>query len=406
MSTPKILTWLNTSKPNSNGYYPVWIRITYRGRRAELSTGVYIEKKVFKRGENPLRGSRKEVEQKNLLINNIRTAILTAYNTLLAQGGEISARKIKEAYEGTDKASKGVVEAFDYHNSRIKDLIPKGEFSHETLELFTIQRDQLIEFITTYSGNVDYPLRSIDYKFLKELEYWLKQTKNNKHNTVRKKFQRLKKILSFAVKMGWLEKTPMDNYPIREMEKEIIFLNDEELNKIKNTDLSKQSLIITRDRLLFSCFTGLGYKELSELTWNQVTKDMKGSYSLIVRRHKTHREFAVPLLKPALEILNRYKKHPVAIADGTCFPRISNQKYNVHLKDLATASNIQKKISTHTARKTFATWALTNGVPMETVSQILGHTNLRITQKFYGKIVNEKVSTDMHKLEERLAANE
>lgn len=403
MSTPKILTWLHTSKPNSNGQYPIWIRITYKGDRAELSTGVYVDKEKYKGGDTPIRGSKEEAGQNNLLIANIRTQLLTAYNKLIAKGEDISARKIKESYLGADKTSHGLIDTFEYHNNRIKDLIPQGDYSPETLELFQIQKDQFQEFISSHYSLKDMDISKVDFRFLNDLEYWLKQSKGNANNTVRKKFQRLNKVLKFAMNNQWIDRNPLDNHKIKEKEKEIVFLSNDELQKIETTNLTKQSLVSTRDRFLFSCYTGLAYKELTELTWDQVTKDINGNLRLVVKRHKTHKTFNVPLLSPAIKILDKYKTNPVAIADGKCFPKISNQQYNGQLKDLAKEAKVKKSISTHTARRTFATWGLTNGLTMETVSHVLGHASLKITQKYYAQITDEKVLKEMTELDNRIS---
>jgi site-specific recombinase XerD len=162
-------------------------------------------------------------------------------------------------------------------------------------------------------------------------------------------------------------------------------------------------LQIVKDVFLFSCYTGLAYIDTMNLSTENLVKGIDGNDWLITSRQKTDTDVRIPLLPQAEELINKYKNHPKSINHGTLFPTISNQKTNAYLKEIADLCNINKAITFHIARHTFATTiTLSNGVPIESVSKMLGHTTIRSTQ-VYAKVVEQKLSEDMLNLKKRMA---
>lgn len=207
-----------------------------------------------------------------------------------------------------------------------------------------------------------------------------------------------KKIVHICIKNGWLSRDPFLGFKLAKREIERPFLVEEEINRIIDKEFLMPRLRQVRDIFIFCCYTGLAYADVEKLTREEVTIGIDGERWIWTSRQKTDSATRVPLLPPALEILDRYKDDPQCVNKRRLLPVLSNQKMNNYLKEIADACEITKKMTFHTARHTFATTVtLTNGVPIETVSKMLGHKNLKTTQH-YAKILDKKVSEDMSKL--------
>jgi site-specific recombinase XerD len=218
-----------------------------------------------------------------------------------------------------------------------------------------------------------------------------------------KHIERLCKMVNMAVTMDWLAKDPFAKYRQHFDKVERFYLTKEELSAIENKKFSIERLQTVKDLFLFSCYTGLAYIDTMNLTAGNIIKGIDGNDWLITSRQKTDTDVRVPLLPQAEELIKKYKDHPKAANHGTLFPVISNQKTNAYLKEIADLCNINKAITFHIARHTFATTiTLSNGVPIESVSKMLGHTTIRSTQ-VYAKVVEQKLSEDMQNLKKRMA---
>jgi site-specific recombinase XerD len=210
-------------------------------------------------------------------------------------------------------------------------------------------------------------------------------------------------MVNMAVIMDWLAKDPFAKYRQHFDKVERFYLTKEELSAIENKKFSIERLQTVKDLFLFSCYTGLAYIDTMNLTAGNIIKGIDGNDWLITSRQKTDTDVRVPLLPQAEELIKKYKDHPKAANHGTLFPVISNQKTNAYLKEIADLCNINKAITFHIARHTFATTiTLSNGVPIESVSKMLGHTTIRSTQ-VYAKVVEQKLSEDMQNLKKRMA---
>jgi site-specific recombinase XerD len=226
------------------------------------------------------------------------------------------------------------------------------------------------------------------------------------NNTVMKHIERFRKMINVAIRMEWLERDPFAAYQQKFERVEREYLSKEELAKIEFRDLKIVRLQWVRDLFVFSCYTGLAYIDVMRLTPGNITKGMDGELWLITNRQKTSNPVRVPLLPKALEIIDQYKGHPRALAEGTLFPNISNQKLNSYLKEIADLCDINKNLTFHLARHTFATTVtLTNGVPIESVSKMLGHSTITTTQ-IYAKVIEKKLSDDMKDLKQKLQSEE
>jgi integrase len=217
-----------------------------------------------------------------------------------------------------------------------------------------------------------------------------------------KHMQRFRKILNLGVKLEWLQKNPFDSYDITFEKTERGFLTPIELENIEKKAISSKRLEFIRDLFVFSCYTGLSYVDAVNLSVSSLILGIDGQKWISTRRKKTNTPLKIPVLPRALEIIEKYKSHPGSMNRETVFPLISNQKVNSYLKEIADLCGIEKNLTFHLARHTFATTiTLSNGVPIETVSKLLGHHSIATTQ-IYAKVLENKVSEDMNKLKDKL----
>jgi integrase len=249
-------------------------------------------------------------------------------------------------------------------------------------------------FLKSSYQKSDILLEAIKSNFLNDFDFYLKTEKNHQQITINKSIQRVQKIIKLAVAEGFLKKDPFMLYRPKRIDLKVIFLKDEELKALENYTFSQLRLQQVQDMFIFCCYTGLAYQEMSALTEQHIKIGFDGNLWIEMYRQKTKSKIAVPLLPKAKELLKQYNNK---------LPVISNQKFNSYLKEITGIVGIEKLVSHHTARKTFAsTILLYNDVPMEIVSELLGHSSMKITQEYYGKVVQKKVSEEMNKLNKKL----
>jgi integrase len=217
-----------------------------------------------------------------------------------------------------------------------------------------------------------------------------------------KHIQRFRKIITLAYHLEWIERDPFVRWkPIFE-KRQTEFLSANELSNLKTYYFPVERLDRVRDLFVFSCYTGLAYADLIRLNPDNVTIGIDGTNCIITRRQKTKTTVRIPILQKAQDLIDKYKRHPITQVTETLFPVITNEKLNLYLKEVADAVGIKKNLTFHMARHTFATTiTLSNDVPIETVSKLLGHTKLTTTQ-IYAKVIEKKVSEDMQVLRKKL----
>ncbi|PJR04869.1 site-specific integrase [Avrilella dinanensis] len=221
-----------------------------------------------------------------------------------------------------------------------------------------------------------------------------------------KHLERLKKLVNMAITMDWLEKDPFAKYRLHFDKVERGHLSKEELAVLEKKNFSIERLQSVLDMFLFSCYKGLAYIDISKLSCEHICKGIDGKDWLMIKREKTNTLVKVPLLSQAVQLISKYKNHSAAVANETLFLMITNQRMNGYLKEIAEICKIKKNLTFHLARHTFATTVtLSNGVPIESVSKMLGHTSIRTTQ-IYAKVVEQKLSEDMQNLKLKIASSQ
>ena len=242
-------------------------------------------------------------------------------------------------------------------------------------------------------------LTDLNFNFILDYEYYLKTERKLQQSTLNKAIQRFRKVLSYAINQNYLQKDPFANYKQTRLKKEVVYLTTEELQSIEKYLFSQIRLEQVKDMFIFCCYTGLAYNEMAKLGPKHIIVGFDGNKWIQMTRDKTNKLISVPLLKKSTTIIEKYQNQETTYL----LPRISNQKFNSYLKEIAAIVGIEKNLTHHIARKTFATTVLLyNDVPMEIVSELLGHSKMSITQEYYGKIVQSKVSQSIASLEEKL----
>src|SRR5690606_32865826 len=262
----------------------------------------------------------------------------------------------------------------------------------------------IANFILTKFKVTDMYLKQLDYNFILKFETYLRSHTPTDHqkpmgnNTVMKHIERFRKMVTLAYKLEWIERDPFINFQSKFEKVERGFLTDAELSDIEEKDYTMERLQLVKDLFVFACYTGLSYIDVINLTEDDINYGIDGELWLIMKREKTNNALRIPILPKALTLINKYKENPKAMFNGTVFPKMSNQKLNSYLKEIADLCKIRKNLTFHLARHTFATTVtLSNGVPIETVSKLLGHSRISTTQ-IYAKVIERKVSDDMSTL--------
>ena len=247
---------------------------------------------------------------------------------------------------------------------------------------------------------MDLPLLDITPIFIRDFEYYLKTERKCCNNTTIKYIKNFNKIVRIALANGWLKADPLLNIKYHLDPVDIDFLTEEELNKVMNKQFDIERLQQVKDVYLFCCFTGLAFVDVKSLSYSDI-EDINGKLWIKKRRQKTKNWCNIPILEPALNIMDKYKNHLVCIKTDRILPVLTNQKMNAYLKEIADLCGIDKKLSTHTARHTFATTVtLSNHISIEVVSKMLGHSSINMTKK-YARVVDDLISKDMMKIHDK-----
>ena len=397
-----ILFFLRTSKTNpTTGEAPVYIRMTIASQRAEISAKRSVLPSKWEGGAGKVKGTKEDARTLNTYLDTLRAKLNKQFNQLLSGDEPVTAELLKNIFLNKVAPSKSIMEVLDYHNAQVAARVGT-DYAPATLRRYRVGLKKVKLFMKHQYQRADMPLDQLNRRFITEFEHFLKTVEGIQHNTSMNYIKYLKKTVLLALSYEWLDKNPFVGikHSIREVTRE--FLSTEELARMVEKPFSIRRLDEVRDIFVFSCYTGYAYADVLKLTPDHILTGINGKKWIMTQRIKTETRSNVPLLPPALAILAKYAQDPECLAKERLLPVKSNQKMNAYLKEVADMCGITKPLTFHIARHTFATTVtLTNGVPIETVSSMLGHKNLRTTQ-IYAKVVEHKVGEDMDRLEERL----
>ncbi|TGD59131.1 site-specific integrase [Flavobacterium humi] len=401
-----VLFYLKKQKTSLQGKAPICARVTVNGKRTEISVKRSLNVNEWNEMKGMAKGNRKEITELNLFLTQFKAKIINTYQNMLLNDEPIDGPTIRDKVMGTDRLAPTLVLLMEYHNEQQLHKLAPG-----TMKNYHTTQRYVKSFLMEKFKRTDIFLSQLNYKFILEFERFLfnyvpkDHQKPINNNGIMKHIERLRKMINMAVKLDWLAKDPFASFKKRFDKVERESLNSEELAILTDKELSIERLRHVRDMFLFSCYTGLSYIELAELTPNKIVTGIDRGLWISTSRAKTDTRVRVPLLPVATDLMEKYRDDPRALNNGTVFPVISNQRMNGYLKEIADVCGIMKTLTFHIARHTFATTVtLSNGVPIESVSKMLGHTSIRTTQ-IYAKVVEHKLSEDMRNLEQRMSAD-
>jgi len=387
----------------TGGKTPIYARITVNGMRTDFSIKRSVEQESWNMNKGLAKGSKGEIQSLNQYLEKVRAKIVNLYQELTLSGKMITALAIKNKFLGIDRQEFTLCKLMEYHNTQMIQVIAQGTMKN----YFTTQK-YLKRFLLRKLNTSDIFLSEINYKFVIDFEFFLRTWKPLDHqkplqnNGVMKHMERFHKMINLAKKLEWMSNDPFLNYRLKFEKVERGFLSDEELVAIELKEFKIERLQQVKDLFVFSCYTGLSYVDVFNLTPDCVALGIDGTKWIFTRRQKSLTQVKVPLLPKALAIIDKYKNHPKVLNEGKLLPEISNQKLNSYLKEIADLCGIEKNLHFHLARHTFATTiTLTHGVPIESISKMLGHTKLSTTQ-IYAKVIESKLSHDMMELKNKL----
>ena len=386
--------YAKSTKANAAGLLPIYVRLTVDGKRLEFSTKKFVENSKWSSELSKMKGTTEEARSINSYLDLMKTKVFNAQMELMHRNENLTIENFKEKLLGTEQRQRMLIPIFQDHNNKIKELVGK-EYAPGTLERYKTSLSHTIEFLQWKYKVSDIEINKIDHAFVTDYEFWLRSVRNCANNTAVKYIKNFNKIIKICLANDWLDKNPFANYKSKVKEVERVYLSEEEIQNIIEKDFKTERLSLVRDIFLFSCFTGLAYIDVKNLTKSHISIGIDGEKWIFTHRQKTESASKIPILPLTQMIIDKYEDNPQSVNQEKLLPILSNQKMNAYLKEIATVCNIEKELTFHIARHTFATTVtLTNGVPIESVSKMLGHKNLRTTQH-YAKVLDKKVSEDM-----------
>ena len=383
----------------------IYARVTVNGKRSEISLKRSVLVNDWDNNKARCRGNTSKIRLLNAYLDEVYSKLLDCHKQLFAEDKMVSANSIKARFLGEDENHKSLRDIIEYHNSNMIDVLKFG-----TMKNYYTTEKYLYKFLDNELKANDIYLKQLNHRFICDFEIFLRNNKNSKNeftltnNGVMKHLERFKKMINLACKLEWISKNPFQMFQLKFKKFDREYLSERELELIENTFFTKEGLERVKDCFLFSCYTGLSYVDVKMLKSNHITMGIDNNYWIFTKREKTNETVKIPLLPKALEIINKYKAFSKHNNGEKVLPIYSNQKINVYLKDIAEDCGIHKNLTFHVARHTFATTVmLSNGVPLETVSKLLGHTKLSTTQ-IYARVVETKISEDINNLLDRFKA--
>lgn len=363
----------------------------------EIATGYFINLSEWNTRTHTVKSISSQAKEVNDHLQTQRAKITQLHNQLISEEKPFALAVIKNRLTGRDQKQTTLMNAICYHN----ELIEKGigrNYAQKTYDAYRFFSDKMKVFLNYQYNRNDVLLAELNHRFLTEFEHYLYHVLHNQVNTAQKNITQLKKIINLSLDLDWIEKMPFKRVKARSYTPIRDHLTYDELVAMEKLIITNKRLQTIRDKFIFQCYTGIAFVDLNKLTEHDIVKGIDSEDWIVIHRQKTKARSTIPLLATAKSMIEKYRSPD----QSSLFPVCSNQKFNKYLKELSILCKINKRITTHTVRRTFATTVtLSNGVPIETVSRMLGHSDLKTTS-IYAKVVDTKVSEDMQKVKAKL----
>ena len=398
-ATYSVSFYIKRTKKLKDGTAPIFARISIDGQRCDFSLQKSIPENLWDPHKECITGMSKGAKEQNAYLNFVRMKLLQHKMDLEQRDIKVTPLKIKHAFKGIEENSKTILQVFQEHNDRCKSLIGI-DFAPGTYERYATCYLHIERFMNFMYHKKDMKLSELSPKFVKDFEFYLKTERHCGHNSATKYLKNFKKITRLAMTNGWLKQDPFRGIKFHLEQVDMSFLTQPELDQLIKKKMPVGRLELVKDVYVFCCFTGLAFIDVKNLSYSDI-QEKKHQLWIHKKRQKTKNWFDVPLLPPARQLMEKYRNNPKCLANNLVFPVLTNQKMNAYLKEIATICKINKNLSTHTARHTFATTVtLTNQISIEVVSKMLGHSSINMTKK-YARVVDELISKDMQKAYEK-----
>ena len=370
-SNLNIRFYLRTNHVNKDGTCAIMVRITVNGERTVFSTKLSADPNSWDADTNSVKGKSKADKELNRTLEDMKSAIRSHYYELERYDALVTAEKVRNAFLGINIRTESLMQLFKEYVDECRSLLGISR-TKATVQKYDRCYRRVQEFLKAKYKLSDIPLVEIGHKFITDLECYLRTVSKCNENTTAKFLQTFKMIIIRARNNGYIKGDPFANYKIRLKRVDRGYLTEEELKVLRETPIPSKRVAQVRDVFLFACYTGLAYIDLKLLRAENIRTSFDGNQWIMTHRHKTDTAVNVPILDIPMELIERYRGQS---KKGYILPILSNQKMNQYLKDVAKACGIEKNITFHMARHTFATTVtLSHGVPIESVSKMLGHT--------------------------------
>ncbi|WP_288331949.1 site-specific integrase [uncultured Alistipes sp.] len=397
-STFRILFLARWELKKENGKVPLCARITIDGARVKFSLKAEVSSNIWDPKSGRAKGQTKEALQLNRYLDSIKGQMIMYYHSLSEANEIVTALMVRDAFLGTNIKSNTLLTVFEEFNDRQEKLIGI-DIAQSTFNKYDLTYRRLKEFLKVKMRKNDILLCQVDRNFVMDFETWLKTEYKLDTNSSEKLMRIFKRITTMCFKNGQMPRDPFCDHKLKKVKKDRGYLTRTELEKIIDFKPDSKRLEKVRDIFLFCCFTGYDYSTTAALTDKELVMDDDGHEWIDTHRIKTGTPSKVKLLDIPLTILKKYELK----RDGNyLLPVMSNAKYNLYLKEIAAACGIEKRVTSHLARHTFATTVTyANGVSIESISKMLGHTKISTTQ-IYARIVDKTINDEMDKLAQKL----
>lgn len=383
----------------------LFCRITIQGQRYEIPLNCKIKQRSWNAVAQKSVGKTETDRNANTAIDDTKLLIEETVRKLHDKGYALTIQNFKLTYQAQENEYDTIARLFDYHK-----IIEKKNLREGTYRGYIVTRKHLLDYVRIKYHLSDYKITAIDKPFVQEFFAYLQGYRREGNircavNGALKHIQRFKRIMNLALQNEWITRNPVSLISVKKTKVEKEFLTEKEIACIENATL-KPHIAITRDIFIFAIYTGVSYVDVSQLTMENISQGIDKGLWLQYNRQKTEQRVALPLLEPAQQLIERYRAYHDGNKKNHLFPVPKNQVINRYLKIIAKEAGIDKDITFHMARHTFATTVtLMHGIPIETVSKMLGHASLSTTQ-IYAKVVDTKVRDDMAALKDMYAKKE
>lgn len=400
--TFNVLFFIRKTRTVKSGETPIMLRISIQGQLAEIQLKRTVKPTQWNQKKERCTGKDAASLEINRYLESVKLRLFDIHRTMEQEDKLINPYEIKRKFLGLDNEHKLFFEVFQEHNDKCRELIGK-DYAKVTVSRFNTCLKYFREMALKKYHMKDIPLKELTHAIIQDYIHFLKTEKDLQENTLIRYMKAVKKITNLAIANDWMSKNPFSNIRFHEPEVHKDFLTKEELNVLWKKTFEIPRMELVRDAFLFQCYSGLAFIDLSELKAEHIVEDNQGNLWIRKARQKTNVMCNVPLLDIPIQILEKYKEHPLCNKSGKLLPILSNQKMNSYLKELADVCRIKKKLTTHPGRYTFSTVVtLANNVSLENVAKMLGHTSTRMTQR-YAKVLDQSILRDMQNVRESMS---